>query len=78
MCVCVCTHIRIQICVKLRMKIKFGAKVMAQQLRALTGLPEDWGLIPNTHMVAPSVCNPVAGHLMPSSGFYEASVIHIV
>jgi hypothetical protein len=30
----------------------FGTGEMAQQLRELAALPEDWGLIPSTHMAA--------------------------
>ena len=34
------------------MKIIYGAEEMAQQLRALTALPEVLSSIPNNHMVA--------------------------
>lgn len=33
-------------------KIGLGAGLMAQQLGAQTGLPEDEGLVPGTHMAA--------------------------
>jgi hypothetical protein len=46
---------------------------MAQQLRALTALPEVLSSIPSNHMVAH---NPLQWGLMPSSGVAEES-IHI-
>jgi hypothetical protein len=36
----------------LKMKIRFGAGEMAQQLRALTALPEVLSSNPSTHIVA--------------------------
>lgn len=36
----------------------------AQRLRVLTALPEDLGLVPNTHVAAHNTCNTVPGDLM--------------
>ena len=48
------------------MKIIYGAEEMAQQLRALTALPEVQSSNPSNHMM-------VHNHLTPSSGVSEDS-----
>lgn len=50
-----------------------GSGKMAQELRAFPALPEDWSLVPRTHVLGdsePSVTPDVEYHL-PSSGFYK-------
>jgi hypothetical protein len=42
------------------------AEEMAQQLRALAGLPEDLASIPNTHMAAHDCLTSVPGNPTPS------------
>jgi hypothetical protein len=47
-------------------KVTTGTREMAQQLRALTALPEVLSSIPSNHMMAHNQNNP-----MPSSGVSE-------
>jgi hypothetical protein len=52
------------------LKVRVGAGETAQQLRALTVLPEVLRSIPSNHMVAQ---NRLRWNLMPSSGVSEDS-----
>ena len=50
-----------------------GSGRMAQELSAFPALPEDWSLVPRTHVLSdsePSVTPVLEDHL-PSSGFYK-------
>ena len=72
MCVCACVCVHLYMCVhacECVLKIGVGWKMMTWQLKVLVAPPEEWGLVPSTHMVAYNYLARQWWHMPPLGHF---------